>query len=88
LKPSGRLFLSTIASKHTIFRGSQIIGLHQYLLRRDDDFRKGQVLFCFDAPQYMHYFIKSCFTDIQIGRSTLNYFFETNDTFLLAAVKG
>ncbi len=87
LKPGGRMFLSTVAPRHTIFRDSKIVGAHQYLLGRDDDFRKGQVFFCFDAPQYIHYFFETCFRDIQIGRSTLNYFFETNDTFLVTATK-
>ena len=87
LKPGGRLFMSTVAPKHTIFRDTKIVGHHRYLLGREDDFRKGEVFFCFDAPQYIHYFLAPHFTDIQTGRSTLDYFFEINDTFLITATK-
>jgi len=87
LKPGGRLFISTIAPKHTIFRNSEIVGHHQYLLKREDDFRKGQVFFCFDAPQYIQYFLSKQFSEVEVGRSTLHYFFEINDTFMITAIK-
>lgn len=87
LKPGGRLFMSTVAPKHTIFQDSKIVGHHQYLLCREDDFRKGQIFFSFDSKRYIHYFFSNDFQDISVGRSTLDYFNEVNDTFLITAVK-
>jgi len=87
LKTGGRMFLSTVAPEHTILKNSTVTGPHQYKIGRDDDFRKGQVFFYFDSSRYLEFYLSPHFSQIQIGRSTLNYFFETNDTFLVTATK-
>jgi ubiquinone/menaquinone biosynthesis C-methylase UbiE len=87
MKPGARLFLSTVAPRHTILRGSETLGGHQYRIGRKDDFRQGQVFFYFDMPHYLEFYLSQNFSDILIGRSTLDYFIEINDTFLATAVK-
>lgn len=87
LKPGGRIFLSTVAPDHTILNGSETLGNHQYRIGRDDDFRKGQIFFYFDAPQYLKFYFSKYFVDILIGRSTLDNFVEINDTFFLTGVR-
>jgi len=87
MKPGARLFLSTVAPRHTILRESETLGRHQYRIGRKDDFRQGEVFFYFDMPQYLKFYFSHNFTEILIGRSTLDYFIEINDTFLVTAVK-
>lgn len=86
LKPGGWLLLSTVAPRHTILKGSQIVGAHCYKIGLESDFRKGQVFFYFDSPEYIKHYFSKCFSDISVGRVTLDYFKYTNDTFILNAV--
>jgi ubiquinone/menaquinone biosynthesis C-methylase UbiE len=86
LKPKGRLFLSTVAPRHTILRNSKSLGNHRYEIGRADDFRKGETFFYFDAPKYIEFYFSNNFSDIHIGRVTLDYFTEINDTFIVTAV--
>ncbi len=86
LKPGGWLLLSTVAPKHTILQGSQIVDAHCYKIGLESDFRKGQVFFYFDSPGYIKSYFSKYFSDISVGRVTLDYFTYTNDTFILNAV--
>lgn len=86
LKPGGRLFLSTVAPKHTILRNSKTLGNHKYEIGRDDDFRKGEIFFYFDSPNYINFYFSKYFDEIKVGRVTLDYFTEINDTFIVTAV--
>ena len=88
LKPGGRLYLSTVAPDHTILRGSKTLGNHRYEIGREDDFRKGESFFYFDSPNYLNFYFSELFSDIRVGRVTLDYFDEINDTFILTAVNG
>ena len=87
LKPGGRLFLSTVAPDHSILRDSKIHGCHQYKIGRKDEFRKGQIFFYFDSPQYLKFYFDKYFSNILVGRANLDYFTEVNDTFILTGQK-
>ena len=54
---------------------------------RDDDFRKGQVYFYFDAPNYLHYYFDPHFADVRVGRIHDHLFTDTLDWFVLTGVK-
>lgn len=86
LKPGGRLYLSTVAPRHTILKDSETLGIHQYRIGLKTDFRKGQVFFYFDRPEYIQFYFSSYFSDVQVGRVTLDYFGDINDTFIMTAV--
>ncbi|MDP8213175.1 MAG: class I SAM-dependent methyltransferase [Candidatus Zapsychrus exili] len=86
LKPGGRFFISTVAPKHTILRKSKTLGNHQYEIGREDDFRKGETFFYFDSKEYIKFYFSKYFSKIDVGRVTLDYFTEVNDTFIITAV--
>ncbi|MBN1902439.1 class I SAM-dependent methyltransferase [Candidatus Sumerlaeota bacterium] len=87
LKKGGRLFLSTTGPKHMIKENAQIVGPHLYKIGRKDDFRKGEVFFYFDTPEYIKYYFSDQFRDIYIGTVSDFMFTEWQDYFLVTAVK-
>lgn len=87
LKPAGRFLISTTGPEHKILRNSETLGGHRYLIGREDDFRKGQVFFYFDAPNYIHYYFSECFSNVLVGRTHEFLFTETLDYFLVTGVK-
>lgn len=87
LKPGGRVFVSTTAPDHKILRESTTLGGHRYRIGREDDFRKGQVFFYFDAANYIHYYFSECFSNIMVGRTHDFLFTETLDWFIVTGVK-
>lgn len=87
LRPGGRLILSTTGPEHKILTGARTIGPHIYEIRRDDDFRKGERFFYFDAPNYVHYYFDPAFADVRVGRIQDRLFTETLDWWLVTACK-
>jgi SAM-dependent methyltransferase len=87
LKPGGRFFLSTVGPENGILAGASPIGAHRYKIAREDDFRKGEVFFCFDTTQYVEYYFSSYFKDVVTGRTTSMLFSRTVDCFLATGVK-
>jgi ubiquinone/menaquinone biosynthesis C-methylase UbiE len=87
LKREGRLFLSTTGPKHKILKNSKTLGNHLYEIGRDDDFRKGQVHFFFDAKEYLDFYFSPHFQEIQMGRIEDQLFREKLDWWLLTGVK-
>jgi 2-polyprenyl-3-methyl-5-hydroxy-6-metoxy-1,4-benzoquinol methylase len=87
LRPGGRLFISTTGPEHKILTGAITVAPHIYEIRRDDDFRKGERFFYFDAPNYIHHYFDPVFTDVQVGRIQDNLFTETLDWWLVTARK-
>lgn len=88
LKPGGRFFLSTTGPEHRILKNSATLGGHRYRIGREDDFRRGQVFFYFDAPNYIHYYFSQHFAQVAVGRSQENLFTEKLDYFIVTGVKG
>ena len=87
LKPGGRLFVSTAGPKDMIMKNSSTLGGHRYRIGRDDDWRKGQVFFCFDAPSYVNFYFSERFSDVMVGRTYDFLFTETVDCFIVTGVK-
>ena len=87
IKPGGRFLLSTVAPESSVLRGAKMIRLHSYRIERGDDFRKGEVFFCFDSPDYIKNYFSPLFRDVQVGRSTDVLFKETVDSFVATGVK-
>ena len=87
LKPGGRLFLSTVAPDHTIFRNSKTLGNHRREISREDEFRKGQVFFCVDETGYLEPYFSKYFSNVLIGRAKFDYFTEVNDTYIVTGIK-
>ena len=87
LKSNGRLFLSTTGPKHKILDNGITLGNHHYKIGRDNDFRKGQVHFFFDAENYLEFYFSPHFHEIQIGRVQDQLFRENLDWWLLTGVK-
>lgn len=87
LKPNGRLLLSTTGPTHKILLNAKTLGNHQYEIGRSTDFRKGQVHFFFDAPNYIEYYFNPYFDDLKIGRIEDMLFNEKLDWWLVTGVK-
>jgi SAM-dependent methyltransferase len=87
LKPGGRLFLSTTGPEHKILTGAKTVGAHLYEIGRDDDFRKGERFFYFDAPNYIHFYFGPLFADVMVGRTHDYLFTETLDWWLVTGRK-
>ncbi len=77
----------SIHNGHKILAGARTIGPHIYEIRRDDDFRKGERFFYFDAPNYIHHYFDPTFADVRVGRIQDQLFTETLDWWLVAACK-
>lgn len=87
LKPGGRFFISTTGPEHKILEGAQTLGGHLYQIGRDDDFRKGEKYFYFDAPNYIQHYFTQFFKDVQVGRTHDQLFKETLDWYIITGVK-
>lgn len=87
LKPGGRFFLSTTGPDHKILKNSTTLGGHRYLINREDDFRKGEVFFYFDTPNYIRHYFSQSFTQIQVGRTHDQLFTETLDWYVVTGLK-
>lgn len=88
LKPGGRFFISTTGPEHLILKDGKTLGGHRYQIGRDDDFRKGQVFFYFDAPNYVKFYLSESFDDVLVGRTHDFLFTDTLDWFIATGVKG
>ena len=87
LKPGGRLLLSTTGPAHKILLDGRTLGNHRYEIGRSDDFRKGQVHFFFDAPNYIELYFSPHFKNLQIGRIEDQIFRERLDWWLVTGLK-
>jgi ubiquinone/menaquinone biosynthesis C-methylase UbiE len=87
LKPGGRLFVSTTGPEHLILKGGTTLGGHRYRIEREDDFRKGEVFFYFDTPEYIRYYFGERFSEVLVGRTHDLLFTATLDWFIVTGVK-
>ena len=87
LKPGGRLFVSTTGPDHKILKDSKTLAPHRHLIRRDDDFRKGQVFYYFDTAEFAHQCFSTQFSNVSVGRTHDCLMTETLDWFIVSAVK-
>ncbi len=87
LVPGGRLFLSTIAPKSSVFRDAQQLEENRFLLGRDDDFRKGVTFFCCESRDTLKTLVSTHFKNVMIGRSTELLFAESYDSYVLTGTK-
>lgn len=69
LRPSGTLFLSTVAPRHDIYRRAELLGGHRYRIR-DYGFRDGQEFFFMDTERYLQHFCTDAFEHVETGRVT------------------
>lgn len=87
LKKGGRFFISTTGPDHKILLNSKSKGMHRYQIGREDDFRKGQVFFYFDAPSYIRYYFEDYFRKVMIGRTHDCLMTETLDWWIISGIK-
>lgn len=87
LKPGGRFFLSTTGPEHKILIGGETLGGHRYRIGREDDFRKGQVYFYFDSPNYIRHYFSKLFPNVLVGRTHDELLTETLDWFIVSGEK-
>ena len=87
LKPGGRIFLSTTGPEHKILLGARTVGAHLYEIGREEDFRKGERFFYFDAPNYLRYYFEPVFNEVMIGRIHDQLFTEVLDWWLVTGRK-
>jgi SAM-dependent methyltransferase len=87
LKPAGRLILSTTGPEHKILNDARALGGHRYQIGREDDFRKGEVHFLFDASNYIHRYFEESFSDVLVGRTHDQLFTASLDWWIVTAVK-
>lgn len=88
LKPGGRIFISTTGPEHKILKGSEKLETNRYLIKREDDMRKGQIFYYFDDKKEIQRVFSKSFDDILIGRTHSELFTDTLDWFIITAVKG
>lgn len=87
LKPGGRVLLSTTGPEHKILEGARTVGAHLYEIGREDDFRKGERFFYFDAPNYLRYYLDPWFDEVLVGRTHDHLFTATLDWWLAVGRK-
>lgn len=87
LKPGGRFFISTTGPEHKILQNSTRIAEHRYCIGREDDFRKGQVFFYFDTPDYMQSCFSKHFSEVYVGRTHSFLLTENLDWFIATGIK-
>jgi ubiquinone/menaquinone biosynthesis C-methylase UbiE len=87
LKPMGRIFISTTGPEHMILKDSKLLGNHRYQIGRSDDFRKGQIYFYFDSPEYIVFYFSEHFQEILVGRLDDFLFTEHQDYFIMTATR-
>lgn len=87
LKTGGRFFISTTGPTHLILKDSKALGNHRYEIGKADDFRKGQVFFYFDAPDYVQHYFEKHFANLSIGRVKDDLFNGTLDWFIITGTK-
>ncbi len=87
IKPGGRFFISTTGPEHMILKDSISLGGHLYEIGRDDDFRKGEVFFYFDSPEYIKHYFSEEFIDVLVGRTHDFLLTDTLDWFIVTGVK-
>jgi ubiquinone/menaquinone biosynthesis C-methylase UbiE len=87
LKPGGRFFVCTAGPKHEVLINSKTLGGHRYEIGREDDFRKGQVFFYFDAPNYIQFYFDAFFNNVMIGEVCDHLFTKTINFYLVTGVK-
>jgi len=83
LKPRGRIFVSTTGPQHMILKDAKLLGNHRYRIGRSGEFRKGQVYFYFDTPEYIKLCFSEWFRDILVGRVNDYLFTEYQDYFII-----
>jgi len=86
LKPAGRIFISTVAPEHEIYRRAEPVGPHQFRIK-DYDFRNGEVMFFIDHEKYLASYLGKQFAEIETGRITERLMTRTLDFFLAVARK-
>ena len=87
LVPGGRLFLSTVAPKSSVLRDAQDLGENCFLLKREDDFRKGISFYCCESQEKLKTLVSTHFKNVMVGRSTERLFSETYDSYILTGIK-
>ena len=87
LKRGGRVIVSTVGPENGVFHNGRNLGEGRYQIGRDDDFRKGQVFFCFETVDRIGDEFRNHFHDVLVGRVTETLFIGTNDTFLATGAK-
>lgn len=87
LKPGGRLFLSTAGPDDYIHRDAERLGKHRHRVGNEEDFRHGQVLFFFDAPEDIEHYFSRSFDSVQVGRSRHDLFTAVQDYWIVTATK-
>lgn len=87
LKKGGRIFLSTTGPMHMILDGAKSVGKHLYKIGDAGGFRKGEIYFYFDKPEYLKLYFQPYFENIQVGK-VKDYLFEAyQDYFIMTATK-
>jgi hypothetical protein len=71
-----------------ILAGAETLGGHRYRIGREDDFRRGEVFFYFDAPNYIEHYFSQSFSDVRVGRTHDVLMTDTLDWYVVSAVKG
>ena len=87
LKKGGRFFISTTGPEHKILLNSKTLGAHRYKIARNDDFRKGQTFFYFDAPHYIRFYFEDYFRKVLVGRTHDFLMTETLDWWIITGIK-
>lgn len=87
LKPGGRLLLSTVHPRHSILKGSRIVGPHLHQITREDDFRCSEIFFCAESEKYLSAYLSEQFRDVSVGHVESMLFTENVATFVATGVK-
>jgi len=88
LRPGGRFVVSTTGPDHKILQGCEALGEHRYRIGRKDDFRCGEILYCFDEPAHIMECFSPPFLDVLVGRTHDFLFSATLDWFIVTGRKG
>ena len=82
LKPGGALYLTTVGSKHDIYKNAKVEDAHSFKIK-NWDFRDGETYFYVSNQKYLKYYLKKYFEGIETGRVT-EKLMTTNLDFFIA----
>ncbi len=87
LKPGGRFFIQTGTPNHFIWENSKSVGKHLRVIGREDDYRKGKILYYFGSKKHLNEFLSRKFDNVQIGQCTDDLFVKKFDLFVATGIK-
>lgn len=87
LKPGGRCYVSTTGPEHRVLVGARPDGPRRYRIEAPDDFRRGQIMYCFETEAAARAAFSRYFAEVHLGRTIDRLLTHTLDWLIVVAMK-